>query len=157
MKNLKFSFFFLFFFCSNQSLSDSILINSSSFSNLLLDLAVSKDEKSVGLMFTKTLHKTNGMFFLYKIPKIVNFWMKNTYIPLDIIFVNNKQKVISINKGIPLSEQYISSIEPIKAVIEIPSGCSKIIDLKVGEFIDWKIINDEEKKDIRYYHCLHDY
>ena len=83
--------------------------------------------------------------------------MKNTYIPLDIIFINNKQKVISINKGIPLSEQYISSIEPIKAVIEIPSDAQKIIDLKVGEFIDWKIINDEEKKDIRYYHCLHDY
>lgn len=108
-------------------------------------------------MFTKTLYKTNGMFFLYKVPKIVNFWMKNTYIPLDIIFINNEKKVVSIHEGMPLSEKYISSKEPIKAVIEIPLGCSKIIDLKVGKFIDWKIIKDKEKKDIRYYHCLHDF
>ena len=118
-----------------------------------MDLAVSKNEKSVGLMFTK-LYKTNGMFFLYKIPKVVSFWMKNTYIPLDIIFINNKKRVISINKGIPLSEQYISSIEPIKAVIEIPSGCSKIIDLKVGEFIDWKIVL-VKKRITRYCHCFY--
>ena len=96
----------------------------------------------------------NGMFFLYKTPKIINMWMHNTKIPLDIIFIDQFNKVISINYGKPFSKKIISSKVKAIAVIEIPYNCSKKLQIKKGDEISWSKINKNKKKNIRYYHCL---
>ena len=70
-------------------------------------------------MNTDRLLDINGMFFLYKTPKIINMWMHNTKIPLDIIFIDQFNKVISINYGKPFSKKIISSKVKAIAVIEI--------------------------------------
>ena len=105
-------------------------------------------------MFVNKLSKTNGLLFLYKKPKIVKIWMHNTQIPLDIIFINNQNEVILIRKGEPFSKKIISSIAPVIGVLEIPEGCAKKLDIKVGDKTSWSIVNRTKLKNIRYYHCL---
>ena len=96
----------------------------------------------------------NGMFFLYKKPKVINMWMHNTKIPLDIIFIDKFSKVISINYGKPFSKEIISSKKKAIAVIEIPHNCAKKLQIKKGDKISWSDISENKKKNIRYYHCL---
>ena len=107
-------------------------------------------------MFVKKL-TTNGLLLLYDKPKVVNIWMKNTEIPLGIIFIDNEKIIISIREGKPFSEKIISSKVPIIGVLEIPKDCIKKLNLNEGDSADWIFVNNEEKKNIRYYHCLDDY
>ena len=92
---------------------------------------------------------TDGMFFVYKEPKIIKMWMHNTKIPLDIIFIDESKKVISINFGKPFSKKVISSKIKAVAVIEIPYNCSKKLKIKKGDKINWSSLNKNKKINIR--------
>ena len=150
--NCKLFLFFLLF--PLNSFSKEALVSSQKFSDLLVKVAKTEEEKQKGLMFVNKLSKTNGLLFLYKKPKIVKIWMHNTQIPLDIIFINNQNEVILIRKGEPFSKKIISSITPVIGVLEIPEGCAKKLDIKVGDKTSWSIVNRTKLKNIRYYHCL---
>ena len=150
--NCKLFLFFLLFALS--SFSKEAVVSSKKFSDLLVKVAKTEEEKQKGLMFVNKLSQTNGLLLLYKKPKIVKIWMHNTQIPLDIIFINNQNKVILIRKGDPLSKKIISSITPVIGVLEIPEGCAKKLNIKVGDKTSWKIVNRTKVKNIRYYHCL---
>ena len=93
------------------------------------------------------------MIFFYNRPKIVNFWMKNTFIPLEIIFINSEQKIISIKNGIPFSKKNISSDLPVIAVIEVPKNCSEKIGMKVGDKLSWSKIKYKKNSKI-YLPCI---
>ena len=94
------------------------------------------------------------MLFIYNTPQIVKFWMLNTYIPLDIIFIDNRNIISSIKEGIPMKKQLISSEINIVAVLEIPKGCAKKLKIKKGESVFWIKKKEKEIKNIRYFHCL---
>ena len=129
------------------------LIFSEEFKSFIVLSASTDEEKSRGLMFKKKLSNSNGMIFFYKKPKIVNFWMKNTFIPLEIIFINSEKRIISIKNGVPFSKTNISSDFPVIAVIEVPKNCSKKIGIKVGDKLSWsKIKYEEESK--KYLPCI---
>ena len=130
------------------------LIHSANFSNLLVKIAVDIKSKNKGLMHVKQLESYNGMLFIYNTPQIVKFWMLNTYIPLDIIFIDDKNIISSIKEGIPMEKQLISSEIKIVAVLEIPKGCAKMLKIKRGESIFWIKKKKKEIKNIRYFHCL---
>ena len=83
--------------------------------------------------------------------------MHNTKIPLDLIFINNQKKVVLMRKGKPFSKKIISSVTPVIGVLEIPEGCAKKLDIKVGDKASWKIVERTNIKNIRYYHCLDDF
>ncbi len=102
-------------------------------------------------MWKKKLINSSGMLFLYKKPQIVNMWMHNTFIPLDIIFIDENKKVLSIKAGDPLSNKIISSNKKVIAVLELPKNCSKKIGLNVGDKLDWVYLEFSKKKS---YHCL---
>ena len=70
-------------------------------------VANTESEKEIGLSNIESMDDDEGMLFKYDRPQHVIFWMKDTTIPLDIIFINNDNEVISVKKGIPLSEEYI--------------------------------------------------
>ena len=150
--NCKLFLFFLLF--PLNSFSKEALVSSQKFSDLLVKVAKTEEEKQKGLMFVNKLSQTNGLLLLYKKPKIVKIWMHNTQIPLDIIFINNQNEVILIRKGEPFSKKIISSIAPVIGVLEIPEGCAKKLDIKVGDKTSWSIVNRTKLKNIRYYHCL---
>ena len=130
------------------------MVFSRTFSDLLVKIAQTDEEKQKGLMFVDRLLQTNGLLLLYKKPKIVKIWMHNTQLPLDIIFINDQNKVVLIRKGKPFSKKIISSITPVIGVLEIPEGCAKKLDIKVGDKTFWRDVNNSKVKNIRYYHCL---
>ena len=105
-------------------------------------------------MNIKKLKDYDGMLFLYAIPQKVNIWMYNTIIPLDIIFIDKKKKISSIKFGDPYSTDLLSSAVEVLAVLEIPRGCSKKLNFKIGDKINWTLKKKSEIKNITYYYCL---
>ena len=154
MRFLIFRFFLIFLFFPLFSISKEAIVYSQTFSNLVVKVAQTEEEKQKGLMFVDKLLQTNGLLLLYKKPKIVKIWMHNTQLPLDIIFINDQNKVVLIRRGEPFSKKIISSITPVIGVLEIPEGCAKKLDIEVGDKTFWRVANKSEVKNIRYYHCL---
>ncbi len=102
-------------------------------------------KRSKGLMFVKNMQDDNGMLFVFADLKTVSFWMKNTYISLDLLFVDENMKVISITeKAAPLSENLISSVKPIKYVVELNAGIVSDYGIVIGDIIKVDNISNAE-------------
>ena len=86
-----------------------------------VEVAKTQEEKSKGLQNRKSLGKNEGMLFIYDKPQTVGFWMDKTEIPLDIIFINEDEEVISVYKGKPLSKE-IAEEDNVKYVLEVNQG-----------------------------------
>jgi len=91
--------------------------------NYFVEVAASQSDQEKGLMYRKRLDKKSGMLFIFRKEKIARFWMKNTYIPLDIIFINKSGSIDFIKKNTkPLSLKSIKSKDKVIAVLEINAG-----------------------------------
>ena len=102
-------------------------------------LANNDDARKRGLMFVKSMHDENGMFFDFEENDVVCMWMKNTFIGLDIVFINEDMKVVWIEcDAIPLNEESLCSIEPVKYALEINSGMVKEYDIQIGDTITFE-------------------
>ena len=99
-----------------------------------VEVARNEKDRARGLMFRRSLPQDHGMLFLFENERPIAMWMKNTYIPLDMVFVSRKGRVTSIARGaIPLSEAVIPSGGPVYAVIELAAGAADAIGLSVGD------------------------
>ena len=88
-----------------------------------IEMAVSEQERNQGLMFRRELAADAGMLFDYGTDRPVAFWMKNTYIPLDMLFIKASGEIVHIaERTVPLSLQSIPSPEPVRAVLEVNAG-----------------------------------
>ena len=100
-----------------------IVTNNDNIINYIVEVADSKNDQEKGLMYRKMLNKKSGMLFIFKKEKVANFWMKNTYIPLDIIFIKENGRVDLIKKNVkPLNLKTIKSKGKVIAVLEINAG-----------------------------------
>ncbi|MBL6664675.1 MAG: DUF192 domain-containing protein [Rickettsiales bacterium] len=98
--------------------------------------AISHEEQAIGLMNIKHLDSKYGMIFILPNPKIMSMWMKNTYIALDMIFIDEDNHIIKIQKNTtPLSLEIISSDKKVTKVLEINAGLSDKFDIKIGDRI----------------------
>jgi len=89
-------------------------------------LAVTRTQQQRGLMFVRELPQWSGMLFTYRRAGIRSMWMKNTYIPLDILFARGDGSVSSVAANTePLSLKSISAIEPINFVLELNAGTAE--------------------------------
>ncbi len=87
-----------------------------------------------GLMYRKELAQNAGMIFEFGRPRFVTFWMKNTYIPLDMLFLRKDGTISSVEpNAVPLSTETIPSHEPIVAVIELNGGRAHDLDIEPGD------------------------
>ena len=102
-----------------------------------MELVESKYEKQKGLMDLDKLTDSNGMLFYINNLKLLKCGCIIQKIPLDIIFIDKFNRVISINYGKPLSKKIISSEEKAIAVIEIPYKCAKKLKINKGDKISW--------------------
>ena len=125
---------------TNQNSDNQVCFGSNCF---YVTLAKTNAEKERGLMFIEYLDEGNGMFFIFDKDGNHPFWMKNTLIPLDIIWINNDGKVVFISENSqPCKENFCSPIYPnanAKYVLEINAGISKKIGIKIGDKADIKI------------------
>lgn len=93
-------------------------------------------QRERGLMFRRYLPPDRGMLFDFKTEQPVMMWMKNTYLPLDMVFVSRGGIVTSIAKDAePLSERIIPSGGPVYAVVELNAGTADKIDLQPGDHV----------------------
>ena len=115
----------------------SIITSNGSKHNFLVEVARTEEEKKIGLMFRKTLAKNAGMLFLYKREALRLMWMKNTFIPLDILFID-KDGVIQrvVKRTIPHSLATISSRQSVLAVLELRGGITSSLEIKKGDRIE---------------------
>ena len=108
-----------------------------------VELAIKPNEQKRGLMFREQLDPDKGMLFIFKEEKEHSFWMKNTLIPLDIIWINSSKEVVFISGNIlPCEEDPCPIIEPKKKskyVLEINGNMARKINLVVGDKIDFDI------------------
>ena len=103
-----------------------------------VEVAASPAEQEQGLMNRQSLAPDRGMIFPYEPPKAASFWMKNTLIPLDMIFVRADGTISSIAENtVPLSLEPVASLEPVGAVLEIAGGRSAELQIKVGDKVEW--------------------
>jgi uncharacterized protein len=89
-----------------------------------------------GLMFRPSLAADRGMVFEFPREQILSMWMKNTYIPLDMIFVANGKVVFVAEDAVPLSERVVFSPSPASRVIEVNAGTAARIGLRAGDRVE---------------------
>lgn len=103
-----------------------------------VEVARSFEQQQTGMMNRNSLAPDRGMIFPYDQPKAVAFWMKNTLIPLDMIFVAPGGKILRIEaNAVPLSLDPVPSGGPIEAVLELAGGRSAELGIKPGDQVSW--------------------
>ena len=104
-----------------------------------VEVARTAEEQARGLMHRQSLAPDRGMMFPYAPAQPVSFWMKNTLIPLDIIFIKQDRTIANIAENtVPLSLDPVPSLEPVIAVLEIPGGRSAELGIKAGDRVEWQ-------------------
>jgi len=100
-----------------------------------VEIADDVSERSMGLMFRETLPADQGMLFVFHQTQPVGFWMKNTPLPLDLIFIGEDGKVKAIRQGEPQSEAVIAPNGPVRFVLELNAGTAAARGIKDGDQI----------------------
>ena len=94
------------------------------------------ESRSKGLMFRKSMPDDHGMLFDFRREEPVYFWMKNTYIPLDMIFIAADGRIVSIaHDTTPLSEATVSSRGAVRYVLEVNAGTARRLHLSAGDTV----------------------
>ncbi|RUM98709.1 DUF192 domain-containing protein [Pseudaminobacter arsenicus] len=100
-----------------------------------IEIADDPQERSAGLMFRETMDDDHGMLFVFEQTQPVGFWMKNTPLPLDLIFIGQDGRVKEIHRGEPFSEAPIASQEEIRFVLELKQGTAQRVGVKEGDLV----------------------
>lgn len=109
-------------------------------SRISVEVADDEYEITTGLMYRKAMADSVGMLFIFPTSKQRSFWMKNTFISLDIIFVNEKFEIVSIQKYTqPFSEASVPSWAEAKYVIEVNAGYCDVRKIIAGQMIQFSI------------------
>ncbi len=99
-----------------------------------VELALSADQQKQGLMFRRRLAPDAGMLFVYRFPQIISMWMRNTYIPLDMLFVGAGGRIVRIvERTRPLSAEIVSSGKNAIAVLELNAGTAARLGIARGD------------------------
>ena len=116
------------------------IVSSSGVHAFAVELATNDAERERGLMYRKELPEGHGMLFDFQIEQPVAFWMHNTYIPLDMIFIAGDGHIAHIAENAkPLSDALIPSGGPILAVLEVIAGTARKFSIAVGDRVSGSI------------------
>lgn len=106
-----------------------------------IDVELSQDDtdRQLGLMYRDKMAENQGMLFVFEDETIRSFWMKNTVLSLDMLFVDAKNEIVTIHKSTtPYSEESYSSTKPAKYVVEVNGGFTDKHKIAVGDRISWR-------------------
>jgi len=120
--------------------TDVLIIEASAYAcyRFNIYLALDDRQRARGLMHVRALPQTTGMFFVYENASIHSMWMKNTFIPLDMIFARSDGTVASIAKNTePLSLRSVTSLEPVTYVLELNAGTADRLFIDENSRLFW--------------------
>jgi uncharacterized membrane protein (UPF0127 family) len=101
-----------------------------------IELALTPPQMEQGLMFRRSLAADAGMLFDYGDPQPVAMWMKNTLIPLDMVFIGKDGTIVDFReRAVPMSLDTIEPKVPARAVLEVNAGTAQRLGLKVGDTV----------------------
>ena len=131
---LIFNFFLISFYTfSNEKIEVSIYNKNITFN---VEVAKTIEERRTGLMYRKKLLNNEGMLFIFPREKIIQLWMKNTYIPLDVIFISENKVIVDIKKNMEkLSETIVKSKVKSRYALEFNAGLINKLDIEIGDKI----------------------
>ncbi len=101
------------------------------------EVAATREQQNRGMMFRNEMGADEAMLFPYEQPDMLSFWMRNTVLPLDIIFIDEDRKVINIADGIPYNEESVFSDREAIAVLELIGGRSEELGIAPGDSVEW--------------------
>ena len=105
---------------------------------LTIEIADNEAETTQGLMYRRSMPDSCGMVFIFPDSQPRSFWMKNTYLPLDILFLDESKKIVTIQANrTPFSEEAIPSFENAKYVLEVNAGYCKRKSVEKGDLVKW--------------------
>ena len=105
-----------------------------------IEVADTEPEREAGLMFRDDMAANHGMLFVFEETRDVNFWMKNTPMPLDLIFVGQDGRIRAIKQGEPQSEAILSPGEPVRFVLELKAGTAARDGIADGDLLRHPVI-----------------
>jgi uncharacterized membrane protein (UPF0127 family) len=112
-----------------------------------VEIADTEATRERGLMFRQRLPENHGMLFDFGQPQPVSMWMKNTYIPLDMVFIRSDGSIAYIAENtVPKSLDTIGITEPVRAVLELPGGTAKKKDIRAGDIVYHRLFNNAEEQ-----------
>ena len=125
-----------FFLITSHTLSNEKIDVSIYNKNITFNVEVAKtiEERRIGLMYRKKLLDNEGMLFIFPREKIIQLWMKNTYIPLDVIFISENKVIVDIKKNMEkLSETIVKSKVKSRYALEFNAGLINKLDIRIGD------------------------
>jgi uncharacterized membrane protein (UPF0127 family) len=109
-----------------------------------VELATNDAERERGLMFRKELPLGHGMLFDFQQDRPVAFWMHNTYIPLDMIFIQSDGRIAHITENAePMSDKLIPSVVPVRGVLEVIAGTVRQLGIATGDHVEGSIFSND--------------
>jgi uncharacterized membrane protein (UPF0127 family) len=108
-----------------------------------VEMATATDQQTVGLMFRKSVAPDGGMLFDWGSPRDSQMWMRNTLVPLDMVFINADGRIRSIAENtVPESLAVIDSRGPVRATLELAAGTTARLNIRVGDKVEQKIFGN---------------
>ncbi len=121
---------------AQQALENVDIVTADGTHRFSVEVMRTPEQLAQGLMYRRYMPEDRGMLFDFKIEQPVQFWMKNTYLPLDMLFISKAGKIVSIKENAePLSEKLIPSGAPVSAVLELNAGTAARIHAKPGDTV----------------------
>ncbi|MFA7440960.1 MAG: DUF192 domain-containing protein [Sphingomonadaceae bacterium] len=102
-----------------------------------VEVAETAQQQATGMMFRTEMPRDHGMLFPMRPARVATFYMRNTLVPLDIIFIATDNRVLNIGAGKPLDESIVASDGEAAAVLELNAGEAQRIGLQPGDHIGW--------------------
>jgi len=116
------------------AMSELTIVGSNGPHRFTVEVAETPAQMEQGLMFRRGMAPDAGMLFDYKTPTVATMWMRNTLIPLDMLFVDAQGRIVNIHeRAVPLSTDVISAAAPVRAVIELNGGTAARTGIAPGD------------------------
>ena len=122
----------------------SFMEGDSTLHTVTIEVADTEASRQRGLMNRRGISSSEGMLFIFPDPDSLSFWMRNTAIPLDILFIDENYDVVNIARRVrPLSDDRVLSTAPAKYVVEVRGGVTERYGITDDASVQWQLHNSE--------------
>jgi uncharacterized protein len=118
------------------------IVTSAGAKTYLIEIADDNNERGIGLMNRKSMPEGQGMLFDFQTTRLVQMWMKNTFVPLDILFIEESGRIESIAENtVPQSLDIVGSTDEVRFALELVAGTAKRDGIKPGDLVRHRVID----------------